>query len=845
MFQLNHMPLIKKVSLNQKGLPRYRLGEAGVLHLVPLFILLVGIIASVYLVSKNGFQIFKPKATAENVSFESGQCLSSRDGRKVLTCGVVNLKFISPLDAGQTTDAGFQIVKTAYATGFQTGGYCGADPSKIYDPDTGSPTVTCDSGYTCRIALFAANRHNGAFCADSDGGPVIDGSDWYCGAAAPGSWLGGSLIGRGTKDNIYKSVPWLQDPSIQCPAGKECRSDGSRFFCGVPGQMSPSIPASTPAPVSTPVPASPQGSNTPILLFPNGVAQNDADRKIHFYWSKVGSASSYNLVINNGVGGNNILHNTGDSNYYALNLSDFDEGKTYRWWVTALDKDRFILQGGTSETFSFTVNKAAPAAPAEDANKPEGGDCLYSEPGSRCYLGSWRNKVCTYDGSKGVHEYNCQTGQPLTTGGGNPTGQQTGGANPGAAIATPAPSAPSGGTTPPGGTQGGRAPAVVADDGSAPADCLSFRAPAPGRGNTPEGGRWQPNCTLVCSTNSDCPVSTDPSIAGDPGMYERTPQNPDGAINKTNWCYGFGSNFSRPRCLMLMRNSTTSTPTPTPGTPGGQLPASSAAPAASASPAGNAASPTPTPPAGARVTTGFRFSERPLDNVTVVAVPFQRYYRDIVAPYVFNDARPGTKFIYAQFQDNQGNITNANPYPIQIELVLSSAIPTAAPQSGASRPACPTDTVTPEELRTICGVKTYDKCIDQNGATNDMASFCSDATAKFRCYFSKNDSCRSSANDTTYNYFCSSCPNNIAAAQNRVPCAKPGEAGTKNTCGITTYDNCIDDAAQTGDQLCKGTATKFKCSYSRNSLCISGANASDYNYSCTACNPADADGASQ
>ena len=39
-----------------------RLGQLGIIQFVPLLLLLVGLVAGVYLVQKQGFQIFKPQA---------------------------------------------------------------------------------------------------------------------------------------------------------------------------------------------------------------------------------------------------------------------------------------------------------------------------------------------------------------------------------------------------------------------------------------------------------------------------------------------------------------------------------------------------------------------------------------------------------------------------------------------------------------------------------------------------------------------------------------------------------------------------------------------------------------
>lgn len=83
------------------------LNEKGVVHLIPLFLLLIGIIAGVYLVQKEGFQLFQPKAASKAVEFSaaSGQDTAGtncrvyeENGTQKTNCPKVNLKFTSPLE---------------------------------------------------------------------------------------------------------------------------------------------------------------------------------------------------------------------------------------------------------------------------------------------------------------------------------------------------------------------------------------------------------------------------------------------------------------------------------------------------------------------------------------------------------------------------------------------------------------------------------------------------------------------------------------------------------------------------------------------------------------------------
>lgn len=95
------------------------LNQKGIAHIFLILVLLVGIIATVFLASKT--QIFKPRASAENVTWilkstdPENSCVEVKDGKEVATCPTVKFNLISPLETNQSSDAGFQLVKTAYA----------------------------------------------------------------------------------------------------------------------------------------------------------------------------------------------------------------------------------------------------------------------------------------------------------------------------------------------------------------------------------------------------------------------------------------------------------------------------------------------------------------------------------------------------------------------------------------------------------------------------------------------------------------------------------------------------------------------------------------------------------
>lgn len=70
--------------------------ERGIVHLIPLLILLIGIIAGVYLVQKT--QIFKPKAASSSVEILDGDCVKLNNGEKELVCDKFQFKVTSPLE---------------------------------------------------------------------------------------------------------------------------------------------------------------------------------------------------------------------------------------------------------------------------------------------------------------------------------------------------------------------------------------------------------------------------------------------------------------------------------------------------------------------------------------------------------------------------------------------------------------------------------------------------------------------------------------------------------------------------------------------------------------------------
>lgn len=75
------------------------LNSRGIAHILLIVLLLGGIAAGVFLVQKT--QIFKPKATSENIEWVSSQadqdnCVTYKEGRIVTTCTKVKFKVTVP-----------------------------------------------------------------------------------------------------------------------------------------------------------------------------------------------------------------------------------------------------------------------------------------------------------------------------------------------------------------------------------------------------------------------------------------------------------------------------------------------------------------------------------------------------------------------------------------------------------------------------------------------------------------------------------------------------------------------------------------------------------------------------
>lgn len=363
------------------------LNQRGVLHLIPLLLLLGGIATGVYLVQKEGFQIFKPKADAHNVQI-SGSCVEARGGEGVLTCPTVDIKFLSPLEAGQVSDSGsskilselanMSLVKTAYANDFVSGGFCQEDTSKIYATENGVNNYVADScleGTSCkRISL-------GAACFDSEA-PVMIGDRWSCEA---------------DKTKLKKNVKWyegLVDQHISCPSGMECKEIDGGVTCAAP------VTEEDPKEDSAQDPGQGSGSQgVPANIEPNGDVTKDEGGVVRFYWAGPSNAKAYRFMLQSNddprkVGaetnckpaetfvGNyrfcyqNSQHvqNNGKGvagSFTVHQVAELQDGATYTWWVDALDDNGETLSSSKYSTFTLHITKKEEEKKDDVKLKPE------------------------------------------------------------------------------------------------------------------------------------------------------------------------------------------------------------------------------------------------------------------------------------------------------------------------------------------------------------------------------------------------------------------------------------------------------------------------------------------
>ncbi len=192
-----------------------------------------------------------------------------------------------------------------------------------------------------------------------------------------------------------------------------------------------------------------------------------------------------------------------------------------------------------------------------------------------------------------------------------------------------------------------------------------------------------------------------PTTIRDTSIFERS----DTETNKTSNSSLRRSNNTvsptpRASAFVLPNQNVFRSPQPTPRVPSpiplasaNNQPVVSPSPVISPQPSGNTGqggqqlSPAPSPAAKKRTTIKYRIAESP----TIIRDQQWRDYTvgGVTTAFSFSDVRPGKKFLYVQFLDNNDLDFDASPYPFEVELVKEavsapSPSPRLSPRPSAS-----------------------------------------------------------------------------------------------------------------------------------------------------------------
>lgn len=345
------------------------LGETGVIHLIPLLLLLAGIIGGVYLVQKGGYQIFKPKAASNSIEFErsNGQdpdnCVTTdQNGEKTTSCAKVRFRLTPPSDSKSSVLPKINLVKEAYA---QT-----SSSSRFPKPILSSvlPTFT-GKNYQCNLEKTQIVEY--AFKTPVSSTPI----------ASPPKIFGISLEFK------IPLLNWgiVEQLKAECSkAGAVCAQAGDTTFCTT---QPPDIKTGIKDDVRR---LSAIGDNPPKNRYPvyGEIVDIESSSDVQFFWeggsdktvryrfimdssedTRKGVAgkgcpanynSDYFICSERYIDNTPIIHQDLTRHGYNLgggityfNAKNFEDGKSYSWWVDAIDKDGNPL--GSSADFPVTI----------------------------------------------------------------------------------------------------------------------------------------------------------------------------------------------------------------------------------------------------------------------------------------------------------------------------------------------------------------------------------------------------------------------------------------------------------------------------------------------------------
>lgn len=829
-----------------------RLNQRGVIHLIPLFLILAGIIAGVYLVQKEGFQLFKPKASAENVTWilksedPDNSCVEVRGDRKITTCPTVEFNLVSSLETQTSSDAGFQLVKTVYA---RVAGFCSDDRKAIYlgyrKPTQPVPerTRTCPDNTQCTEQLIY--KVNYADCVTTETKPAeahLISEGWSC----------------NNEGKIHKPgfLGFIGDTNIECSNNTECKLTEDKK--GVACVVKEAAPA-------TDTGDQPKGSTAekPVNLSPKGNVNVSEGGQVNFYWRGPTSAKRYRLLISDLGKPNEKNTNRGcpkeyseyfycterhvDNEYItaegggtAILGSKFQNGIEYEWWVDALDENGKII--GTGSVFRIKISKTAKSGPVAAPGGLEPVNCQDNPPGERPAGYSWKavdncqrscsdtknHTDCPQNTTSGyvrretsnwcygfkegnrclMLEYDGETGSTFKCTKGD------------AGSVTPTQASCVLGLRDDVLTQYGKDGWCTDDSnkqaivnnwinraGTSQADkdqvknCLT--AGTPGAGGTKVTG-WI-GSDNACSSDG---IFTGCTLTGGKACSDY------GAQNYQGWSQALYDKC-KTICISSDRDSA-------------------------------AACPKKPDTVTKRTTRAYRLAENTSDLVHTAWKPYS--VGGTKVKYTFLNPRGGVKTIYIQFQDGQGETINPTPLTATIELVPASSGTDNNKLTADCTIAGSTSVKLNQEVTyraTVNGglegknyiytwdVDVRDRVVTVEKSASVTKSFTTSGVKQVTLSVGSPGS-----EDVTV-----SCPDVTvtgsagSGSSGGIPAGSDCSAyETTAVCGegIKTYDKCTDNKGQTGSQLCSGSATRFYCEGSTNSNCISDPTRKG-NYSCSAC----------
>ncbi len=313
--------------------------QSGVIHLIPLLLILIGIVAGVYLVQHP--QIFKPKASGNIIEWQVPQPLGSDPDNCITsvnpdnnyataTCSKLKLKLNLP---AQSSDVGsnMSIIKTVYADDNQQEHKFNHSPGIDYSCSDDSKMIT-------RYWIF---------------GLKVNESTSDCSSQTPVGQVP-ICVDHGGGDISCVAKPAEQSQTT--PPATENQGQGGGTQVGKPANIEPKgdINITSKFDVIDFYWAGPTNAKSYRFIIDSAQEQrvNSCGSSFSKYYVCLGGPTNGKLVLHEANNGKNVA---GGKLFY----NGFKEEFAYTWWVDALDENGNTI--GTSQGFTFTVHKTTAA----------------------------------------------------------------------------------------------------------------------------------------------------------------------------------------------------------------------------------------------------------------------------------------------------------------------------------------------------------------------------------------------------------------------------------------------------------------------------------------------------